>query len=112
MWREGSLKIHDSIFHYWMKQYDESSQFGIEGGRISKLTLKRNGTIVCNYDRGWDIEPADLDTQLALVSLRARQHEPLVAQLHAAASTSWGRGEATIPAPVRAPDARPAQERA
>ena len=53
-----------------------------------------------------------LDTQLALVSLRARQHEPLVAQLHAAARTSWGRGEATIPAPVRAPDARPAPERA
>lgn len=53
-----------------------------------------------------------LDTQLALVSLRARQHEPLVARLHAAARTSWGRGEATIPAPVRAPDARPAQERA
>ena len=28
--------------------------------------LKRNGTIVCNYDRGWDIKPADPDTQLAL----------------------------------------------
>ena len=66
MWKEGSLKILGSIFHYWMKQYDEGSQFGIEGGRISKLTLKRNGQIVCNYDRGWDIKPADPDTQLAL----------------------------------------------
>jgi len=28
--------------------------------------LKRNGEVVCNYDRGWDIEPADPDTQLAL----------------------------------------------
>ena len=75
MWREGSLKIHDSIFHYWMKQYDEGSQFGIEGGRISKLTLKRNGTIVCNYDRGWDIEPADPDTQLALeILLHSENH--------------------------------------
>ena len=66
---------HDSIFHYWMKQYDEGSQFGIEGGRISKLTLKRNGTIVCNYDRGWDIEPADPDTQLALeILLQGESH--------------------------------------
>ena len=44
----------------------DGSQFGIEGGRISKLMLKRNDTIVCNYDRGWDIEPADPDTRLAL----------------------------------------------
>ena len=66
MWKEGSLKTHDCVFHYWMKQYDEASPFGIEGGRISKLMLKRNGTIVCNYDRGWDVEPSGPDTQLAL----------------------------------------------
>jgi len=66
MWKEGSLKIHNSIFHYWMKVYEEGSQFGIDGGRISKLMLKRDGKVVCNYDRGWDIEPADSDTQLAL----------------------------------------------
>ena len=66
MWKEGSLKIHDSIFHYCMKQYDEGSQYGIEGGRISKPMLKRNGEVVCNYERGWDIKPSDTDTQLAL----------------------------------------------
>lgn len=27
--------------------------------------LKRNGEIVCNYDRGWDVQPVDEDTQLA-----------------------------------------------
>lgn len=66
MWKEGSLKIHDSIFHYWMKVYEEGSEFGIEGGKISKLMLKRDGAIVCNYDRGWDIKPTDSETQLAL----------------------------------------------
>ena len=66
MWKEGSLKIHDSIFHYWMKVYEEGSQFGINGGKVSKLMLKRNDKVVCNYDRGWDIEPADPDTQLAV----------------------------------------------
>ena len=66
MWREGSIKVGSSIFHYWMKQYEVGSEWGIDGGRISKLTLKRNGIIVCNYDRGWDIKPSDPDTQLAL----------------------------------------------
>lgn len=43
--------------------------YGINGGRISKLTLKRDGKIVCNYDRGWDIEPVDEDTKTALAVL-------------------------------------------
>ena len=66
MWKEGSLKVHDSIFHFWMKQYEEGSEFGIEGGRISKLRLKRGDSVVANYDRGWDVEPADPDTKLAV----------------------------------------------
>ena len=66
MWKEGTLKVHDSIFHYWLKVYDENSQYGNDGGKVSKLMLKRNGKIVANYDRGWDIKPADPDTQLAV----------------------------------------------
>ena len=74
MWKEGSLKIHDSIFRYWMKVYEEGSQFGIDGGRISKLMLKCDGKVVCNYDRGWDVEPADSDTQLALELLLHKEN--------------------------------------
>lgn len=66
MWKEGSIRVHDSIFHYWIKQWDEGSQFGIEGGRISKLSLTRDGKEVASYDRGWDIKPQDPDAQLAL----------------------------------------------
>ena len=51
MWKESSIRVNGEVFHYWMKQYD---------------MLKRDGKIVCNYDRGWDIEPADENTQLAL----------------------------------------------
>ena len=46
MWKEGSIRVHGEIFHYWMKQFDEGSEWGIDGGRISKLMLKRNGEIV------------------------------------------------------------------
>lgn len=65
-WKEGSLKVNGEIFHFWMKQFDKGTEWGIDGGRISKLTLKRDGKEVCNYDRGWDIEPEDENTQLAL----------------------------------------------
>ena len=50
------------------KSFDVGSQFGIDGGRVSKLSIKRANTVgngkgwfdgvVVNYDRGWDIEPA------------------------------------------------------
>lgn len=69
MWKEGSIRVGSSIFHYWMKQFDEGSQFGIDGGRISKLMIKRGGEIVCNYDRGWDVEAVDEDTEFALAIL-------------------------------------------
>ena len=66
MWKESSIKVNGEVFHYWMKQYKEGSQWGIAGGRISKLMLKRSGKIVCNYDRGLVGEPADEITQFAL----------------------------------------------
>lgn len=70
MWHEGSIKVGSSIFHYWVKNFDEPSGiYGLEGGRISKVMLKRNGQIVYNYDRGLDIAPADQETEMALAIL-------------------------------------------
>ena len=66
MWKEGSLRVNGDIFHYWMKQFDEGSEWGIDGGRISKLMLKRNGKVVYNYDRGEDVAPVDKNTAIAL----------------------------------------------
>ena len=69
MWSEGSIKVRNSLFHYWVKHYDEPSEYGINEGRVSKLTLKRNGEIVYNFNRGHDVAAADEDTQLALAIL-------------------------------------------
>ncbi len=66
MWSEGSIKVGNSTFHYWVKHYDEPSEYGIDEGRISKLMLKRNGEIAYNFDRGLDVEAADEDTKYAL----------------------------------------------
>ena len=71
MWSEGTIGVKSddgkyTAVHYWCKHFDEpSEEYGIDGGRISKLMLKRNGEIVCNYDRGWDVQPVDEDTQFA-----------------------------------------------
>ena len=51
MWKESSIKVNGEVFHYWMKQYDKGSEWGIDGGRISNLILKRDGKIICNYTK-------------------------------------------------------------
>lgn len=74
MWREGTIGIPKKdggykVVHYSVKVYEEGSQFGINGGKISKLTLKMDGVIIANYDRGWDIEPTCEESNLALCIL-------------------------------------------
>ena len=72
VWREGAIGIPDGkgghiICHYWIKVYDKpSAQYGIEGGRISKLMIKIDGKITANYDRGWDVHPTDKATETAI----------------------------------------------
>lgn len=66
MWKEGTIKVNDSIFSYWVKHFEVGSEYGIDNGRISKLELKRKGETVVNYDRGWDIRPVDEDSVIAL----------------------------------------------
>jgi len=70
MWKEGAIKVRNSVFNFWVKHYDEGSCYGIDEGRISKVMLKRNGITVCNYDRGWDVLPVDEDTEIALEILK------------------------------------------
>ena len=66
LWKEGSIGIPlkdggKKIAHYWAKVYDEGSEFGIDGGRISKLMITIDKKTVVNYDRGWDIKPDEND---------------------------------------------------
>ncbi|MDR1002067.1 MAG: hypothetical protein LBL82_02195 [Oscillospiraceae bacterium] len=63
MWSEGIITIPGTNvgYKYWVKHFEEVSEFGIGGGKISKLTIRKVGESrdLCNYDRGWDVEPTD-----------------------------------------------------
>ena len=64
-WVEGSC----CNYYFWAKVYNVYSKYGIDGGRISKLLIRKaknnkdssNGRDVVNYDRGWDIMPKKED---------------------------------------------------
>lgn len=66
-WSEGSLLINGKVLKYWVKHFDEPSEFGIMQGRISKLEIRLDGeAITCSYDRGWDKQAEDKESMIAL----------------------------------------------
>ena len=70
MWNKGSIKIENQTFTYSAKVYGEASEdYGIDGGKISKLEIRLGDFPVARYDRGWDIEPETENAQLALLAI-------------------------------------------
>jgi hypothetical protein len=53
MWTKGIINGYD----YCIKHFEEGSEYGINGGRISKLDIRQESKILASYDRGWDIKP-------------------------------------------------------
>lgn len=73
MWTTGSMTVNGIVIHYCVKHYEEPSEvYGIDGGRVSKLSLKQNDRIVTNYDRGWDVKPETKEAEIALNILLAK----------------------------------------
>ena len=52
-WKDGT----SGKYQWQAKVYDEGSDYGINGGRVSKLWMKdtKSGEVVVEYDRGWSI---------------------------------------------------------
>lgn len=70
MWNKGNIKINGTTYTYEVKHYKDGSEYGINGGRISKLQIKNlDRKTIVNYDRGWDVEPSTADAQKALAKL-------------------------------------------
>lgn len=85
MWKEGVISIPADIarkviaMHYWVKHYEHPSKYGINNDRISKVMLKIDGELICNYDRGWDIRPtckaAEVALEILLYEIDGRSNE-------------------------------------
>ena len=69
MYTHGTIQIGSETFTYDAKYFDLPSEYGIEGGRISKLGIRKGREVVLNYDRGWVIEPETEGAQLALLAI-------------------------------------------
>ena len=77
-WVEGEV----DGYRFQAKVFDEGSEYGINGGRISKLWMAKilepwmtTGGAIIEYDRGWstaDGEEADEELILATVPEEAR----------------------------------------
>ena len=65
MWMFGSIDGYE----YEAKVYDLGSEYGINGGRISKLYVTKAGRVVINYDRGWDIKPKTAEANRILQAI-------------------------------------------
>lgn len=57
-YESGWTYAHIDGHYVEAKVYDTGSMFGINGGRVSKLTIRRtlkeNSASLFHYDRGWD----------------------------------------------------------
>ena len=68
MWSTGTIWMNDGKtgYDYQVKHYEEPSDvFGIEGGKVSKLHIKKReqcwGNAIVSYERGWDRPCPDND---------------------------------------------------
>lgn len=54
----GWTIVHIEGHYVEAKVYDTGSMFGINSGRVSKLTIRKNtrdnSAVLFHYDRGWD----------------------------------------------------------
>ena len=53
MWNEGMIDGYE----FQVKHYEEASKYGIDGGRISKLWIAKDGVEQASYERGWNKQP-------------------------------------------------------
>ena len=65
MWRRGWVDWNEKTYYWQAQVFAEPSEFGIGGGRVSKLQIheraNRDSPLIYRWDRGPDIEKAPLE---------------------------------------------------
>jgi hypothetical protein len=77
-WYEARAMINTNPCSLQAKIYDEGSDYGIDEGRVSKLSVKldHSNCLLVDYDRGFGVEPTTFGKTLA--SELAKKLETLV----------------------------------
>ena len=70
MWKNGTI----DGYRYCVKCYDNGSEYGIGGGRISKLEIRKDGKILYNYDRGMDFDNLDAEGKKVYEQILAKHN--------------------------------------
>lgn len=67
----GIKRVRQSYMQYRLTQAKENSDYGIDGGRITKLILNDpENNILCKYDKAWKQWPAEYDVKMILMFLK------------------------------------------
>ena len=65
MWSKGIIACPATgeKYEYYVKHYDSGSQYGIDGGKVSKMCIRKLGgsTDLYSYDRGLDADELDAE---------------------------------------------------
>lgn len=69
MWTKLTLNINGQIFTASVKHYEEPSDFGINGKKISKLEVRYMGKVVISFERAWELKPSTENERLALAEI-------------------------------------------
>jgi hypothetical protein len=76
MWSEGIIASPTTggKYKYWVKHYEEGSEYGIDGGKVSKLTIRKVGESrdLYNFDRGMDVDCANDEVRTVLNIILAK----------------------------------------
>ena len=69
MWKQGTIRVMGITFQWEAKVFENPSRFGINSGRVSKLSLGEK--FIVNYDRGWDVKPRTIAARRAVNQILA-----------------------------------------
>jgi len=76
MWNEAIISCPETggKYKYWAKVYESASEHGINGGPVSKLTIRKLGETkdLYSWDRGLDVDCADDEVRKVLAVILAK----------------------------------------
>jgi hypothetical protein len=68
MWTHGEI----NGYVYQVKYYETASEYGINRGKISKMSIRKDGKEIYNYERGLDFDDLDAEGRMVYASLLER----------------------------------------